>query len=159
MDERVAMTRKGYEDLKAKLDKLKNVERPRLVQAIGDAREMGDLSENAEFDAAREEMWRVEGTITELEDKLARATIVDADAAPADEVVVGRIATVKNITLGGEDEFWVVGDGEARPDVMAVTPGSPIGQALIGKKIGQTVEAQAPRGVMKLQILRVRPIE
>lgn len=159
MDERVAMTRKGYEDLKAKLERLKTVERPRIVQAIGDAREMGDLSENAEFDAAREEMWRVEAQITEMEDRLARASVVEADAAPADEVVVGRIATVKNVTLGGEDEFWIVGDGEARPDVTAVTPGSPIGQALIGHKIGDTVEAQAPRGVMKLKIVGVRPIE
>ena len=123
------MTPEGYEQARKKLDHLKNVEMPRVQKALGDAREMGDLSENAEFDAAREEMWKL------------------------DTVAIGAAVKVEDVDKKMKDEFLLVGEGEIREGVDTVSVTSPLGSALIGKKVGEIAEVQAPRGKIRYKIV------
>lgn len=155
--DRIPMTRKGYEQLQGKLHRLEQEEMPRLQKALGDAREKGDLSENAEFDAAREEIWHLEQILGELADQLARADILDDSETPADQVAIGRQVKVENLETGKNQEFVIVGEGERRQGLDTISLTSPLGQAFNGKKVGEVAEAQVPRGLLRFRILEVRP--
>jgi transcription elongation factor GreA len=149
------MTRRGADLLRAELHKLKTVERPANSQAIGEARAHGDLSENAEYHAARERAGFIEGRIAEIESKLANAQIVDPKLVDAEgRCVFG--ATV-DIETDGETATWqIVGEDEADIKAHRISYSSPIGKALIGKESGEIVEVQTPGGVKRYEIIDVR---
>jgi transcription elongation factor GreA len=147
------MTREGFEQVKKKLDHLKNVEMPRVQRALQEAREMGDLSENAEFDAARNELWNLDQMIAELETKVSLAEVIDASTLNLDTLAIGAKVKVEDVDRKAKDEFLLVGEGEIRDGVDTVSVTSPLGQALIGKKVGEVAEVQAPRGKIRYRIL------
>lgn len=150
------MTKRGAELLRAELQRLKAVERPAISQAIAEARSHGDLSENAEYDAARERQGHVEARIRDIEAKLANAQVVDPKLLDAGgRAVFG--ATVDVQTDGGEAATWqIVGEDEADIKAGRISYSSPIGRALIGKEPGETVEVQTPGGLKRYEILDVR---
>ena len=154
---KVPLTRFGAEQLKAELQQLKSVARPEVIAAIAEARSHGDLSENAEYDAAKERQGFIEGRIAELEGKLSNAQVID----PADLDADGRIvfgATVELLDLEIEDEvgYQIVGDDEADIKDGKIAISSPIARALIGKFAGDVAEVQAPGGVRELELIDVR---
>ncbi len=150
------MTPEGYEQARKRLDHLKNVEMPRVQKALGEAREMGDLSENAEFDAAREEMWKLDTMIGELETKLSLAEIFDPKKMNLDTVAIGATVKVEDVDRRGKDEFMLVGEGEIRDGVDTVSVTSPLGAALIGKKVGEIADFNAPRGRIRYKIVSIK---
>ncbi len=154
--DRIPMTREGYEQIRRKLDHLKNVELPRLQKALGEARELGDLSENSEFDAARSEMWNVDQQIAELEQKLALADVIDPSALKLDAIALGAFVRAEDLETRRKEEFLLVGEGEVRNDVDTVSVASPLGQAFLGKKVGDVAEVQAPRGRLRYRVLEFR---
>jgi transcription elongation factor GreA len=149
------MTTRGAEKLRAELHKLKTIERPANSQAIGEARAHGDLSENAEYHAAREKAGFIEGRIAEIESKLANAQVVDPKLVDAEgRCVFG--ATV-DVETDGESATWqIVGEDEADIKAGRISYSSPIGKALIGKESGEIVNVQTPGGVKRYEILDVR---
>ena len=147
------MTPEGYEQAKKKLDWIKNIEMPRVQKALGDAREMGDLSENAEYDAARNEMWTLDQAIADLETKLSLAEIFDPKTMKLDTVAIGAYVKLEEVDRRGKDEFLLVGEGEFREKMDTVSVTSPLGSALIGKKVGEIAEVQAPRGKVRYKIV------
>ena len=151
--DRIPMTREGFEQVKKKLDHLKNVEMPRVQKSLAEAREMGDLSENAEFDAARAELWNLDQMIADLETKVSLAEVIDASKLNLDTVAIGATVKVEDIDRRGKDEFLLVGEGEVRDAIDTVSVTSPLGQALIGKKIGEIAEFTAPRGRIRYKIV------
>ncbi|WP_174875997.1 transcription elongation factor GreA [Vogesella oryzae] len=153
---KVPLTVRGAELLKAELQRLKSVERPSVIEAIAEARAQGDLSENAEYDAAKERQAFVEGRIAELEGKISNAQIIDPLELNADgRIVFG--ATVKLMDLESEDEvtYQIVGDDEADIKDGKVSINSPIARALIGKEGGDVAEVLAPGGIREYEILDV----
>ncbi len=153
--ERVPMTIKGAEAMKAELKHLKSVNRPRIVEAISTARAHGDLSENAEYHAAKEEQGFNEGRIKELEDKLARANVIDTTAIVSERVVFGATVELIDLESGTEVEYQIVGVDEADIDRGTVSITSPIARSLIGKEAGDVAEVQAPGGVREYEIQAV----
>src|ERR1043166_6235280 len=151
--DRVPMTREGFEQAKKRLDYLKNVEMPRVQKALGEAREMGDLSENAEFDAARSELWNLDQMIGELETKISLAEVIDASKLNLDTVAIGALVKVEDVDRRAQDEFLLVGEGEVRDGIDTVSVTSPLGQSLIGKKVGEIAEVQAPRGKVRYKVV------
>jgi len=151
--DRVPMTREGFEQARKRLEHLKYVEMPRVQKALGDAREMGDLSENAEFDAARSELWNLDQMIAELETKVSLAEVIDASKLNLDTVAIGALVKVEDVDRRAKDEFLLVGEGESRDGLDTVSVTSPLGQALIGKKVGDIAEFTAPRGKICYKII------
>ncbi len=149
------MTKRGADLLRAELHKLKSIERPANSQAIGEARAHGDLSENAEYHAARERAGFIEGRISEIESKLANAQVVDPKLVDAEgRCVFG--ATV-DIETDGETATWqIVGEDEADIKAHRISYSSPIGKALIGKESGEIVEVKTPGGLKRYEIIDVR---
>ncbi len=150
------MTPQGFEQMKKRLDHMKNVEMPRVQKALGEAREMGDLSENAEYDAARNEMWTLDTMIADLETKISLAEIIDPKTLKLDTVAIGAHVKVEDVDKRGKDEFMLVGEGEVREGVDTVSVTSPLGSALIGKKVGEIAEVQAPRGKIRYKITSIK---
>lgn len=153
---KVPLTVLGAQLLKDELQRLKSVERPNVIAAIAEARSHGDLSENAEYDAAKERQGFVEGRIADLEHKLAHAQVID----PKELDVDGRIvfgATVLLMDCDSEQEvtYQIVGEDEADIKVNKVSVGSPLARALIGKEIGDVAEVQAPNGIREYEVLSV----
>jgi len=155
MSDRVPMTKQGYERLEEELKKLKNVERPAIVKAIGEAREHGDLSENAEYHAARERQSFVEGRILELEAKISRAEIIDVSTLSGKDIKFG--ATVELIDVDTEEKvvYQIVGEdeGDVKAGKLSIT--SPLARALINKAVGDTVEVSTPKGAKGYEIGKV----
>ena len=153
------MTVVGAEKLKAELQRLKTVERPRIIQAIAEARSHGDLSENAEYHAAKEQQGFVEGRIAELEMKLATAQVIDPKTVNAGErVVFGATLSLRDDNAGVEVTYQIVGDFEADIAQGMISISSPIARALIGKELGDLVEVQVPGGVRSYEILDIQYI-
>ena len=154
---KVPLTVVGAEQLKAELQHLKSVERPSVIAAIAEARSHGDLSENAEYDAAKERQGFVEGRIAEIEGKLSNAQVIDPSTLDADgRVVFG--ATVQLLDMDTDDEvrYQIVGDDEADIKLGKVSVNSPIARALIGKEAGDVAEVQAPGGLREYEVLDVQ---
>jgi transcription elongation factor GreA len=154
-DDRIPMTREGYDKLKADLDRLRGVEMTEITKRVATAREMGDLSENAEYHAAREDQGLLQARINEISDRLARAAIIDTSALPKDTIVFGSKVKVKNLEDDDEEVFELVGPGQENPDKGRILTSSPIGQGLLGSKKGQTVSIQVPRGTIRFKILEI----
>ena len=153
--DRIPMSKEGYEKLKVQLDTMNNEEMPKIAEAIAEARSFGDLSENAEYDAAREAQGMLQARINELQDKLARAMIVDRSTLPTDRVVFGSRVKVLDVMMKDEEEFILVGPGEEDYDQNKILLTSPIGQALVGKQIGEQVTVPIPSGTLQLKILAI----
>ena len=154
--DRVILTRAGAEQIRAELKKLKSVDRPRVIEAIAEARAHGDLSENAEYDAAREQQGFIEGRIAQLASSLAIAEVINPAEFGADgRVVFGATVQLSDVDSGGEVTYQLVGHLEAALDKGRISIQSPIGRALIGKREGDEVEVDAPAGKRIYEILKV----
>jgi transcription elongation factor GreA len=150
------LTVTGAEMLKAELHNLKTVQRPAVIQAIAEARAHGDLSENAEYDAAKERQGFIEGRIKEIESKLSHAQIIDPKTLDAEgRVVFGATVELEDIESGDTVTYQIVGDDEADIKSGKISVSSPIARALIGKHAGDTVDVQAPGGTRQYEILDV----
>jgi transcription elongation factor GreA len=150
------MTREGYEKIKAELNRLEHEEIPEVADNVGAARAEGDLSENAEYHGQRERLGMLQAKANLLRDKLARASIVDPTKMPKGEVAFGSTVRVKDVELDEEEEFTLVGAGEEDYDSGKINVTSPIGQGLLGKKVGEQVAIDVPRGVIKFEVLEIR---
>ena len=155
-DDRIPMTREGYEKKKAELDRLQHVEMLEVTKRVASARDLGDLSENAEYHAAREDQGILQAKVNMLKDQLARAYIVEADQLPTDTIVFGSRVKVKDLDLSEEWEFTMVGSFEAEPEEDRISNESPIGSALQGAKVGDTIEAKIPAGQVRYKVLSIR---
>jgi transcription elongation factor GreA len=153
--DRIPMTRAGYDKLKAEVDNLQNVEMPKILEGLAKARAEGDLSENAEYHGRRESQGMLQAKINMLQDKLARAVLVDPTQGPRDQVGFGATVLVKDLDLGDEEEFTLVGAGEEDYAAGKILVTSPLAQGLMGKKVGDQVEIKVPMGTMKFEIVRV----
>ena len=150
------MTVRGAERVKAELHRLKTVERPAVIQAIADARSHGDLSENADYDAAKERQGFIEGRIAELEGKIANAQVIDPASIDAEgRVVFGATVEIEDLDSGERVVYQIVGDDESDIKAGKVSINSPVARALIGKSEGDTAEVQAPGGVRAYEIVNV----
>ncbi len=152
------MTVEGAQRLKAELQRLKSVERPSVIRAIAEARSHGDLSENADYDAAKERQGFIEGRIAEVEAKLALAQVIDPSMLDAAEgrIVFGATVDLEDVDNGEKVTYQIVGDDEADIKDGKISVSSPIARALIGKSDGETAEVQAPGGVKSYDIMGVR---
>ena len=159
MSDSIPMTRAGYDKLKAELNHLQNVEMPIIEERIGHARSEGDLSENAEYHGARESQGLLQARINVLNDKLARATIVNTTQVAKDVVGFGCTVKVKDLDLDEEEEFTLVGGGEEDYTNGKILITSPLAQGLNGKKVGEKVEINVPQGKVRFEILAIRPPE
>ncbi|MDX3904320.1 MAG: transcription elongation factor GreA [Pigmentiphaga sp.] len=153
----IPLTVRGAERLKQELHRLKTVERPAVINAIADARAQGDLSENAEYDAAKEKQGFIEGRIQELEAKLSNAQIIDPVELDADgRIVFGATVDLEDLETSERVTYQVVGDDEADIRANLISVSSPIARALIGKSVGDVAEVQAPSGIREYEVLDVR---
>lgn len=141
---KIYVTKTGLEELKNELHELEKVKRPQVIERVAAAREMGDLSENSEYTAAREELSLIDGRIEELSDMLKRAEIIDENHVSKSAIQLGSKVKVK--VNGKEELFELVGEWEADPHEKKISHESPLGQALMGKKVGEKVEVEAPAG-------------
>ncbi len=151
--QRTPMTRAGFERLKDELDRLKRSERPAIIKAIAEARSHGDLSENAEYHAAREKQSFVEGRINELEGKVGGAEVIDPPAG-GDRVTFASTVRLED-EAGKEVRYWIVGSDEADPAKGRISILAPLARTLIGKRVGESVTAQLPGGKKTFEILEV----
>ncbi|MBI2233611.1 MAG: transcription elongation factor GreA [Micavibrio aeruginosavorus] len=149
------MTRQGFNTLEAELKNLKSVERPAVIQAIAEARAHGDLSENAEYHAARERQSFIEGRIMELESVISAANIIDVSAMSGETVKFGATVIVVNEDTEEEITYQIVGPYESDADNGKISTTAPMAKALIGKRIGDSVEVRTPKGVSSYEILNV----
>lgn len=153
----IPLTRRGADKLKAELARLKNTERHAVIQAIAEARAQGDLSENAEYEAAKDKQGFIEGRIQEIEAKLAAAQIIDPASLDAGgRVVFGSTVDLEDEDSGAQVTYQIVGDDEADLKERLISISSPIARALIGKEPGDVAEVQAPGGVRNYEIVAVR---
>jgi transcription elongation factor GreA len=153
--EKVPMTAAGYNRLQEELRHLKSVERPAVIKAIAEAREHGDLSENAEYHAARERQSFIEGRVLELEDKISRAEVIDVSKLSGEAVKFGATITVADEDTDEENTYQIVGQDESdiKQGLLSVT--SPLARALIGKSVGDMVEVPTPGGSKSSEVLKV----
>ena len=152
----IPITTRGAEKLKVELHRLKTVDRPGVIQAIAEARAQGDLSENAEYDAAKDRQGFIEGRIRELEGKLAAAQIIDPSTLDAHgKVVFGATVELEEEDSGEQVKYQIVGEDEADLKQGLINVSSPIGRALIGKEEGDTAEVQTPGGIKRYEIVAV----
>ncbi len=149
------MTAEGYQALDEELKRLKTVERPAVIAAIGEARSHGDLSENAEYHAAKERQGWIEGQIAEIEDKMARAQVIDVSKLSGNQVKFGATVSVVDEDTEEEARYQIVGEHEADVKRGRVSITSPIARAMIGKESGETVEVNTPGGVKAYEITKV----
>jgi len=156
---KVPMTVQGAEQLRQELDNLKKVERPRIIAAIAEARAHGDLSENAEYHAAKEQQSFIEGRIAEVESKLSSAQVIDPTTVNAEgRVVFGATVELLDVDSDSEVTYQIVGDDEADIDQGKISISSPIARALIGKEEGDEIVVKVPDGERNYEILKVRYI-
>jgi transcription elongation factor GreA len=156
MDDYVPMTREGFAKLKAEVDKLESVEMPAITEKIAAARAEGDLKENAEYHAQREALGMLQAKINLLKTTLSRAQIIDPATLPRDQVCFGSTVVVKDVDMGDEEEYTLVGAGEEDYDKGRILVTSPLGQGLLGKRIGEKAEIPAPKGSYELEVLAIR---
>jgi transcription elongation factor GreA len=153
--ERIPMSKEGYDKLRAQLDKYKNEDMPRIAEQIAQARGYGDLSENAEFEAAVEAQGMLQARINDLQNKLSQAYIVDKSNLSTDRVAYGLKVRVLDVELNEEEDYILVGPGEEDYDQNKILITSPIGQGLVGKQVGDQVEIKIPRGILTLKVVGI----
>ncbi|AXE65361.1 transcription elongation factor GreA [Hyphomonas sp. NPDC076900] len=153
--ERIPMTAEGHAALQAELKVLKSVERPSIIAAISEARSHGDLSENAEYHAAKEKQSFIEGRISELDDKLARADVIDVSKLSGGKVRFGATVTIADVDTEEEQTYKIVGEDEADVKQGKISVTSPIARALIGKEEGDEAEVAAPAGARAYEVIKV----
>jgi transcription elongation factor GreA len=153
--ERIPMTASGYKALEEEINLLKTVERPSIIRMISEARAHGDLSENAEYHAAKERQAFIEGRVIELEDKIGRAEVIDVSKLSGSTVKFGATVTMADEDTNAKRKYQIVGDHEADAKSGRISISSPIARALIGKSKGDTVEVSAPGGARSYEILKV----
>lgn len=152
----IPLTKRGADKLRDELQRLKSIERPSVINSIAEARAQGDLSENAEYDAAKEKQGFIEGRIAEIESKLAAAQVIDPTAVDADgRVVFAATVQLEDLDSGDLVTYQIVGEDEADLDHGLISVSSPIARALIGKSEGDVAEVQAPSGVRGYEIISV----
>ena len=149
------MTQEGYEKLKAELDDLKMVKRQEIANAIAEAREKGDLSENAEYKAAKDEQGMLEMKISQLDSKLAQVRILDASQVDASKVSLLTTVRIKNLKNNKELKYTIVPESESDIKNKKISSSSPVGEGLLGKKVGEKAEVQTPRGVIEFEVLEI----
>jgi transcription elongation factor GreA len=150
------MTAGGYARLLEEMKRLKAVDRPEVIKAIAEAREHGDISENAEYHAARERQGFIEGRLSELEDKISRAEVIDPSTLSGKDVKFGATVTLADEDTDEKTTYQIVGEDEADIKERRLSITSPLARALIGKKVGDSVEVSTPRGSKSYEITRVR---
>lgn len=153
--DKIPMTAAGYAALEAELRQRQSEDRPRIIQQISEARSHGDLSENAEYHAAKEQQSLNEGRIAELEDKISRAEVIDVSKLSGDTITFGATVTLVDEDTDEERKFQIVGETEADAKHGKISITSPIGRALIGKKKGASVEVMTPKGAKGYEVLKV----
>ena len=154
---RKPLTQKGAEKLRIELRRLKTEERPRVIRAIAEARAHGDLSENAEYHAAREQQGFIEGRIREIDHELSHSEIIDVSSLPAgDRVVFGATVDLENQDDGSKMTFQIVGELEADARLSLISITSPIARALVGKRVGDVVDVTVPGGLRAFEVVAVR---
>jgi len=151
----IMLTREGYNKLEEELRYLQNEKRRQIAKDIGEARDKGDLSENAEYDAAKEAQAMNEKRIAEIEDVLSRARILDDTNIAKDEALLGATVKVKDIASGDEFDYILVSAEESDYDLNKISITSPVGKALLGHKVGDVVEIQAPAGTLEYEIVNI----
>ncbi len=154
-NDRVPMTREGYDKLKSDLERMQGPEMIEITKRIATAREMGDLSENAEYHAAREDQGMLQARIDALKDKLARAYLVDRSSLPSDTVVFGTRVRIKDLDTGEEEVYELVGPGDEDYDNNKILTTSPRGQGLLGKKCGDIAVIKVPRGDLRYEVVDI----
>jgi transcription elongation factor GreA len=150
------MTRQGHEQLSEELRRLKGVERPAISAAIGRAREHGDISENAEYDAAKEKQAMIEARIRQIEDRLARAEVVETGGQAPDVVRFGTTVVLEDLDSGDEVTYRIVGEDEADVSRGLLSVSSPVARALIGKRIEDQVKVVVPKGKREYEVRKIR---
>ncbi len=156
MSDRVPMTPRGQQMLEEELKRLKSVERPRIVKEIEEARAHGDLSENAEYHAAKEKQGQIEGRIRQIDDKLARAQVIDPSGLTPDQVRFGATVVLQDTESGEEKTYTLVGEDEADAGQGRISVTSPVARALLGKAPDDTVVVRVPKGTREFEILEIR---
>jgi transcription elongation factor GreA len=149
---KIPLTKKGYEGLKSELDRLRKEERPKVIQAISEAREHGDLRENAEYAAAKEQQQFLATRIAQIEHKLSQAHVLDGDSVSGDTVVFGTTVRLLDLQSQDEKQYRLVGQEEADIKNGTISVQSPIGRALIGHRVGEVVEINRPAGLVEYEI-------
>ena len=159
MENEIYLTKEGYKALQEKLDYLKSTKREEISKKIGVAREFGDLSENSEYDAAKEEQAQVEAEIAEIENKLRFGKIINQKKLDTSKVNAGCFVKLKDLDFDDEFEYQIVGSTESDPSKGVISNESPVGQALLGKKVGETVQIVLPKNnnaTIRLKVLGIR---
>jgi transcription elongation factor GreA len=156
VSDRIPMTQAGYDKLEQELRHLKSVERPRNVREIEAARAHGDISENAEFHAAKERQSHLEGRLRQLEDKLARAQVIDTTGQVADKVRFGVTVSLEDAESGEQVTYQILGEDESDVSQGRISVTSPVARALLGKEIGDSVTVRVPKGTREFEILDIR---
>ena len=154
--EKIPMTAEGYQALDAELKRLKTVERPSVIAAISEARQHGDLSENAEYHAAKDRQAFIEGRLAELEDKIARAQVIDVSKLSGKQIKFGATVNLLDEDSGEKSKYKIVGEDESDVKAGKISISSPMARALIGKEEGDVVEVMAPGGAKSYEIVKVK---
>jgi transcription elongation factor GreA len=154
--ERIPITRQGLEKIKAELNHLEGVERPQNIRAIEEARAHGDLSENAEYHAAKEAQAFIEGKINELRAVIGRSEVLEIETIPTDRVVFGRTVLLYDVNTEEEITYQLLGPYESDPEKGKISVTSPLGQALIGREAGDEVRVKTPGGIQEFEIVEIR---
>jgi len=149
------MSQEGYDKLKAKIKKMEEVDRPEVIRQIQEAREKGDLSENAEYDAAKEAQGKLETRIAELKAQLADAKIIDTSRVQTDTVQILSKVELKNVKNGMTMKYTIVSESEANLMEGKISVGTPIAKGLLGKKVGDVATITVPQGVIELEVLKI----
>jgi len=154
----IYLSQEGYDNLKEELNTLKSVDRPRVINQIAEARDKGDLSENAEYDAAKEAQGLLEARIAKLENDVANARVLDQSEMDTSTVHLLTKATIKNTTNGMEMTYAIVSESEADLAAKKISATSPIGKGLLGKAIGDIADIEVPNGIMHFEIIDIQPL-
>ena len=155
-EKKVVLTYDGLKNMEAELENLKTVRRKDVAEKIKEARGQGDLSENAEYDAAKEEQAEIEARIVQLEKMLRNAEVIDEEDGAKDTISLGTTVTVLDVEFDEEMEYTIVGSAEADPMNGRISNESPVGKALIGAHTGDVVEVEMPMGIMKYKVLEIQ---
>ncbi len=153
--ERIPITRAGLEKLRAELNHLESVEKPQNIRAIEEARAHGDLSENAEYHAAKERQSFLEGKINELKAIIGKAEVLEVESSPTDQVVFGRTVLLYDLQTDNEVTYQLLGPYESDPENGKISVTSPLGQALVGRVVGDEISVKTPRGIQEFEILDI----